>query len=216
MSKEVKYYNSKEEKINVITHAIGLVLSIAALVLLVVYSSLYGTVWHITSFAIFGASLIVLYAASTLYHYVQNPKLRFKLNIFDHAAIYVLIAGTYTPFALVVLPNTIGWIIFGISWWLALFGIIFKLFYIGKYDKLSTIAYVLMGWVIIIAIKPLIENFPLEGLLWLLAGGLSYTFGALLYSIKSMRYNHAIFHIFVLFGSFCHFMAVFFYVLPSS
>ncbi len=216
MSKEVKYYNSKEEKINVITHAIGLVLSIAALVLLVVYSSLYGTVWHITSFAIFGASLIVLYAASTLYHYVQNPKLRFKLNIFDHAAIYVLIAGTYTPFALVVLPNTIGWIIFGISWGLALFGIIFKLFYIGKYDKLSTIAYVLMGWVIIIAIKPLIENFPLEGLLWLLAGGLSYTFGALLYSIKSMRYNHAIFHIFVLFGSFCHFMAVFFYVLPSS
>ncbi len=216
MSKEVKYYNSKEEKINVITHAIGLVLSIAALVLLVVYSSLYGTVWHITSFAIFGASLIVLYAASTLYHYVQNPKLRFKLNIFDHAAIYVLIAGTYTPFALVVLPNTIGWIIFGISWGLALFGIIFKLFYIGKYDKLSTIAYVLMGWVIIIAIKPLVENFPLEGLLWLLAGGLSYTFGALLYSIKSMKYNHAIFHIFVLFGSFCHFMAVFFYVLPSS
>ncbi len=216
MSKEVKYYSSKEEKINVITHAIGLVLSIAALALLVVYTSLYGTAWHITSFAIFGASLIVLYAASTLYHYVQNPKLRFKLNIFDHAAIYVLIAGTYTPFALVVLPNTIGWVIFGISWGLALFGIIFKLFYIGKYDKISTIAYVLMGWVIIIAIKPLVENFPLEGLLWLLAGGLSYTFGALLYSIKSLKYNHAIFHIFVLFGSFCHFMAVFFYVLPSK
>ncbi|MEN8124418.1 MAG: hemolysin III family protein [Bacteroidota bacterium] len=216
MSEKVKYYDSKEEKLNVITHAIGLVLSIAALVLLVVYSSIYGNVWHITSFAIFGASLIVLYAASTLYHYVQNPKLRFKLNIFDHAAIYVLIAGTYTPFALVVLHGTIGWVIFGISWGLALFGIIFKLFFIGKYDKISTIAYVLMGWVIIIAIKPLIENFPLKGLLWLLAGGLSYTFGALLYNMKSLKYNHAIFHIFVLIGSFCHFMAVFFYVLPSS
>jgi len=216
MSEKIKYYDSKEEKLNVITHAIGLILSIAALVLLVVYSSIYGNVWHITSFAIFGGSLIVLYAASTLYHYVQNPKLRLKLNVFDHAAIYVLIAGTYTPFALVVLHGTIGWVIFGISWGLAFFGIIFKLFYIGKYDKISTIAYVLMGWVIIIAIKPLIENFPLKGLLWLLAGGLSYTFGALLYSMKGMKYNHAIFHIFVLFGSFCHFMAVFFYVLPSS
>lgn len=214
MSKKVTYYNSKEEKINIITHAAGLVLSIIALVLLVVYSSIYGTVWHITSFAIFGSSLIVLYAASTLYHYVQNPKLRFKLNIFDHAAIYVLIAGTYTPFALVVLPDKIGWVIFGLSWGLALFGIIFKLFYIGKYDKISTIAYILMGWVIIIAIKPLIENFSSEGLIWLLAGGLFYTFGALLYSMKSIKYNHAIFHVFVLLGSFCHFISVFFYVLP--
>ncbi len=216
MSQKAKYYDPKEEKINVLTHAFGLVLSIIALVLLVVYSSIYGTVWHITSFAIFGASLIVLYAASTLYHYVQNPELRLKLNIFDHASIYVLIAGSYTPFALVVLHGTIGWIIFGISWGLALIGIIFKLFYIGKYDKISTIAYVLMGWVIIIAIKPLIDNFPLKGLIWLLASGLAYTIGAILYSIKSIKYNHAIFHIFVLFGSFCHFMAVFFYVLPNT
>ena len=216
MKDKVTYYESKEEKLNVITHGLGLLLSIAALVLLVIYASKYGTVWHITSFAIFGASLIVLYAASTLYHYAKNPSLRFKLNILDHSAIYVLIAGTYTPFCLVVLKGWVGWTIFGVSWGLALIGIIFKIFYIGKYDRISTIAYVLMGWVIIFAIKPLINEFPVKGLIWLLAGGLAYSIGAILYSRKSIRYNHAIFHVFVLIGSFCHFMAVFFYVLPSQ
>lgn len=210
------FYETKEEKLNVITHGIGFLLSIAALVLLVVYASKDGTVWHITSFAIFGASLIVLYAASTLYHYTQNPSLRAKLNILDHSAIYVLIAGTYTPFTLVILKGWVGWTIFGLSWGLAIAGIVFKVFYFGKYDKISTIAYVFMGWVIIFAIKPLIDSFPFEGLMWLLAGGVSYTLGALFYSVKKIRYNHAIFHVFVLIGSFCHFMAVFFYVLPAK
>ncbi len=214
MEKEVRYYEPKEEKLNVITHAIGLILSVLALVLLVVYSSLYGDVWQITSFSIFGTSLIVLYSASTLYHYSKNPKLRNRLNIFDHASIYVLIAGTYTPFALVVLHGTIGWIIFGISWGLALIGIVFKLFFTGRFDKLSTLAYVLMGWIIIFAIKPLIHNLPLNGLIWLAAGGIFYTIGAILYSMNKLKYNHAIFHIFVLLGSFCHFMSIFFYVLP--
>jgi hemolysin III len=212
--KNVKYYDKKEEKLNVLSHGIGLVLSIIALVLLVVYASLEGNSWHIVSFSIYGASLIVLYAASTLYHYVQSPKLRYRLNIFDHASIYILIAGTYTPFTLVVLNGWVGWTIFGVSWGLALTGVILKLFFIGKYDKISTIAYVLMGWLIIFAIKPLVHNLPLDGLLWLLAGGIFYTVGAVLYSIKSIKYNHAIFHIFVLLGSFSHFMAVFFYVLP--
>ena len=216
MKKKNTFYDTKEETLNVITHAIGFLLSIAALVLLVVYASKEGNVWHITSFAIFGASLIVLYAASTLYHYTQNPDLRAKLNIFDHSAIYVLIAGTYTPFTLVILKGWIGWTIFGLSWGLAIAGIIFKVFYFGKYDKISTIAYVLMGWVIIFAIKPLIDSFPFEGLMWLLAGGVSYTLGALFYSINKIRFNHVIFHVFVLIGSFCHFMAVFFYVLPAK
>lgn len=216
MSHKVKYYESEEEKINIITHAIGLVLSVAALVLLVVYSSIYGSAWHITSFAIFGASLILLYSASTAYHYSKNPKIRNRLNIFDHAAIYVLIAGTYTPFTLVVLNGWVGWTIFGISWGLAIIGIVLKLFYTGKYDKISTAAYVLMGWMIIFAIKPLIDNFSSQGLYWLLAGGIFYTLGALLYSMKSLQYNHAIFHIFVLLGSFSHFIAVFFYVLPME
>lgn len=212
--KRVTYYDPKEEKLNVISHGLGLVLSIVALVLLVVYSSIYGSNWHIVSFSIYGASLILLYSASTLYHYVQNPKWRQKLNIFDHAAIYILIAGTYTPFTLVVLKGWVGWTIFGVSWALAIFGVIFKLYFTGKYDKISTMAYVLMGWLIIFAIKPLINNFPIEGLLWLLAGGIFYTIGAILYSIRSVKYNHAIFHIFVLLGSFSHFIAVFFYVLP--
>ncbi len=216
MEKNGNFYDSKEETLNVITHGIGFLLSIAALVILVVSASKYGTAKHITSFAIFGSSLIVLYAASTLYHYAKNPETRLKLNIFDHAAIYVLIAGTYTPFTLVVLKGWVGWTIFGVSWGLALAGIIFKVFYFGKYDKLSTIAYVLMGWVIIFAIKPLIENFPTPGLIWLFGGGLAYSIGAFFYAYKGIRFNHAIFHVFVLLGSFCHFMAVFLYVLPQQ
>lgn len=212
--KDIKFYDPKEEKLNVISHGFGLILSIVALVLLVVYASLYGSAWHIVSFSIYGASLIVLYSASTLYHYTQTPKLRHRLNIFDHASIYILIAGTYTPFTLVVLNGWVGWTIFGVSWGLALTGVILKLFFTGRFDKISTIAYVLMGWLIIFAIKPLVSGLSFEGLLWLFSGGLAYTIGAILYSIKGMKYNHAIFHIFVLIGSFCHFMAVFFYVLP--
>ena len=212
--KKITYYDPKEEKLNVISHAFGLVLSIIALVLLVVFASLEGSAWHIVSFSIYGASLIVLYAASTFYHNSKTPKLRYRLNIFDHASIYILIAGTYTPFTLVVLDGWVGWTIFGVSWGLAFTGVILKLFFIGKYDKISTIAYVLMVWLIVFAIKPLVQNLPIEGLMWLLGGGISYTVGAILYSIKSIKYNHAIFHIFVLLGSFCHFIAVFFYVLP--
>ena len=210
----VKYYSPLEESINISSHAIGFLLSLAATALLVTYASLDGTVWHIVSFSIYGASLIVLYSASTLYHYTQTPILRHRLNIFDHASIYILIAGTYTPFTLVVLNGWVGWTIFGVSWGLALTGVILKLFFTGRFDKISTIAYVLMGWLIIFAIKPLISGLSIEGLLWLFSGGLAYTIGAILYSIKGMKYNHAIFHIFVLLGSFCHFIAVFFYVLP--
>lgn len=212
----IKYYSPIEEKINIISHAIGFMLSIVALVLLVTHATLHGDVWHIVSFSIFGASLIILYAASTFYHSAKKSELRNRLKIIDHASIYVLIAGTYTPFTLVTLSGTIGWVIFGISWGLALAGIILKLFFTGKYNLISTIMYVLMGWIIVFAIKPLINNLPLEGLLWLFAGGISYTIGATLYSIKKIKFNHAVFHMFVLIGSFCHFMSVFFYVLPSE
>ena len=212
----IKDYSPLEEKINIISHAIGFILSIVALVFLVTHSIKHGDVWSIVSFSIFGASLIILYAASTFYHSAKKSETRNRLKIIDHASIYVLIAGTYTPFTLVTLKGTIGWVIFGISWGLALTGIILKLFFTGKYNLISTIMYVLMGWVIVFAIKPLINNLPLEGLLWLFAGGISYTIGAILYSIKKIKLNHAIFHMFVLIGSFCHFMSVFFYVLPSE
>ncbi len=209
-------YSLQEERYNITSHALGLVLSLAALPLLVVRASLYGNVWHVVSFSIFGASLVILYAASTLYHSARTIRLRKRLNILDHATIYVLIAGTYTPFTIVTLNGTIGWVIFGISWGLALAGVILKLFFTGKYNLLSTIMYVLMGWVIIFAIKPLVNNLPAEGLIWLFAGGFSYTIGAILYSIKRIKFNHAIFHIFVLIGSFCHFMSVYFYVLTGN
>jgi len=212
-NKHLTYYNTTEEKLNVITHAVGLVLSIVALVLLIIHASYHGSAKHIVSFTIFGASLILLYSASTFYHYSQNPDLRKKLNILDHASIYVLIAGTYTPFTLVTLKGWLGWTIFGITWGVAIIGVGLKLFYTGRFDKISTIAYVAMGWIIIFAIKPLIASLPLNGLYWLLAGGIFYTVGAVLYSISKLKYNHAIFHIFVLLGSFSHFMAVYFYVL---
>jgi len=212
----INYYSPIEEKINIISHAIGFILSIVAFIFLVIHANLHGNVCHIVSFSIFGASLITLYAASTFYHSAKKSELRNRLKIIDHASIYILIAGTYTPFTLVTLKGTIGWVIFGTTWGLALTGIILKLFLTGKYNLISTIMYVLMGWVIVFAIKPLINNLPLEGLIWLLVGGISYTIGAILYSIKKIKFNHAIFHMFVLSGSFCQFMSVFFYVFPSE
>lgn len=211
MSK-VNYYPPKEEKLNVWTHFIGLILSLVALTVLVVKSSLFGNVWQIVSFSIYGGSMILLYLASTLYHNSKTPKIRARLNVFDHAAIYVLIAGTYTPFTLVTLNGVVGWVLFGVTWGVAVLGIILKLFYFGKYDKLSTIMYVFMGWLALFAIKPLIENLSIEGLIWLLIGGIFYTIGAVLYSINKLHFNHAIFHVFVLLGSISHFVSIFFYV----
>jgi len=208
-----KYYSPTEEKINVISHAVGFFLSSVALVFLVVRAGMYGNVLHVVSFTIFGVSLMVLYAASSLYHNAKQPEVRKRLKIFDHASIYLLIAGTYTPFTLVTLEGNTGWVIFGISWGIALVGITLKLFFTGRYSVASTVMYVLMGWVIIFAIKPLVLNLSADGLFWLFLGGVAYTVGAVLYSIKKIKFNHAIFHLLVLIGSFCHFVAVYFYVL---
>ncbi|MDP2089292.1 MAG: hemolysin III family protein [Flavobacteriaceae bacterium] len=213
-NRPIKFYNPLEEKINIITHAIGIGLSIVALVLLVVFASIYGTVWHIVSFSIYGASLLALYSASTIYHSIQNPKWRYRFNIVDHSAIYILIAGTYTPFTLVTLNGTVGWVLFGVTWGIAAIGIIFKIFFTGKFDIVSTIAYVVMGWIVIFAINPLMDNLSTNGLIWLFAGGLFYTLGAIIYAIQKIKFNHAIFHVFVLLGSISHFLTVFLYVLP--
>lgn len=210
--KGIKFYSPLEEKINVTTHAAGLVLSVIALVLLVTRAIRQGNIWHIVSFSIFGVSLCVLYAASTFYHNSKEPELRSKLRVFDHASIYVLIAGTYTPYTIVTLNGLTGWVIFGISWGLAISGIILKLFFTGKYDFISTLMYVFMGWIIIFAIKPLLINLSSDGIFWLIAGGISYTLGAVIYSIKKIKFNHAIFHIFVLIGSGCHFLSIYLYV----
>lgn len=210
----IKFYSPVEEAINIGSHALGLALSVVALIFLVVKSSLYGDVRHVVSFSIYGASLIILYTASTLYHSAKNPKVRKHLKVFDHAAIYVLIAGSYTPYALVTLKETAsGWVLFGVSWGVAIIGVVLKLFYTGRFTLISTLAYVLMGWMVVFVLNPLVENLPDKGLDWLIAGGLSYTIGAVIYAIHKVKFNHAIFHVFVLLGSFCHFMSVYFYVL---
>ena len=206
------HYSQNEERLNVLTHAFGLLLSGIALPFLIVKSYDYDGFWKPASLIIYGISLIVLYAASTWYHSAKDPQLRRKLNIFDHAAIYVLIAGTYSPFALLVLEGTLGWGIFGFTWIFAFSGVILKLFYTGRFDKLSTLLYVLMGWQIMFVINPLMDRLPTEGLQLLFAGGVFYTVGAFLYSMKKLHYNHAIFHAFVVMGSICHFFSVFYYL----
>lgn len=214
--KIVNRYPPVEEKLNVVSHAIGLFLSIVALVFLVVRATHFGDARLVISFSIFGFSLILLYAASTLYHCIQSPVLRSRLHIIDHASIYVLIAGTYTPFTLVTLNGLTGWVLFGISWGLAISGFILKLFFTGRYNILSTVMYVLMGWMIVFAVKPLVLHLPFGGLFWLFSGGIAYTLGAILYTIDQLKFNHAVFHLLVLIGSFCHFMSVYFYVLPNG
>lgn len=205
-------YSKKEEQLNIITHAFGLILSVIAFPFLVLKGLLFNGFWKPASIFVFGLSLIILYAASTFYHAATKPSLRRKLNIFDHAAIYVLIAGSYTPFTLITLEGKVGWIIFALTWFFALTGVVLKLFFTGRFDKTSTIMYVLMGWQIVFAISPLLEKLSEQGLFWLFVGGIFYTIGAVLYSIKKIPYNHAIFHFFVLAGSLSHFISIYYYV----
>ncbi len=209
-------YSPQEERFNVISHAIGFLLSIVALILLISKTVPLGNTLHIVSIIIYGVSLLVMYAASTLYHNEKAPKLRMRLKIFDHAAIFLLIAGTYAPYTLITLNETVGWMIFSVVWGIAFAGIILKLFFTGKYKIVSTIMYVLMAWVIVFVVKPLMDNLSIEGLFWLAAGGVAYMIGALLYSIEKIKFNHAIFHVFVLIGSFCHFYSIYAYVLPTK
>ncbi len=210
----IKYYQPKEEYWNILTHGFGFFMSIVGAVLLLLRAEEYGNGRLTLSFVVFALGLILLYAASTFYHSAKNPVWRFRLKVLDHIAIFILIAGTYTPFALITLKGTTGWIIFGIAWGIALTGTVLKIFFTGKYSTLSTLLYVGMGWIIIFAIKPLIDNLAAGGLWWLFAGGFFYTLGAVLYSIKKIPYNHALFHLFVLLGSFSHFMAIYMHVSP--
>ena len=210
---KVRTYSPLEEKLNIYSHGLGFLLAIPATVMLILKASMHGNAWQIVSVSIYGLSMMTLYLASTLYHSATDPKRRHRLNVFDHASIYLLIAGTYTPFVLVTLRGPWGWSLFGVVWAAAIGGIIFKIFYTGRFDLASTIAYVVMGSIVLIAIKPLIAHLPLPGLYWLVAGGVSYIVGAVLYMQTKMLYHHAVFHLFVLLGSFCHFWAIYWYVI---
>jgi len=203
-----------EEVMNAVTHGIGTLLAVAGLVLLTVFAYQLGEIWHIVSFSIYGTTLVLLYLASTLYHSFTNERVKHIFKILDHSAIYLLIAGTYTPFTLVPLHGTLGWTVFGLVWGLAILGIVLKVFFVGRFKIISTMCYILMGWFIVIAIKPLIATVAPEGIMWLVIGGLFYTLGSVFYLWKVIPYNHAIWHLFVLAGSISHFIAVFFYVLP--
>lgn len=203
-----------EEILNSITGGIGLLLSVAGLSVLVVFASLYGTAWHVVSVSIYGATLVLLYGATTLYHSIPHPTAKRILRVIDHVSIYLLIAGTYTPFALVTLRGGWGWTLFGLAWGLCFFGILFKVVFATRYDFISTALYVAMGWLVLIAIKPVMAALPGEGLVMLLIGGLSYTFGVVFYLLDHrIPFFHALWHLFVLGGSIMHWFAVMFAVV---
>ena len=205
------HFKRNEEIVNAITHGIGFLLAIAATAILTVRASIHGNAWHIVTYSIFGAGLINLYLASTLYHSSTRAQIKYYLNRFDHSSIYVLIAATYTPFTLVALKGAFGWVIFGLIWAMAIAGVVFKIwFYTTKFRTLSTWLYIAMGWLIIIAIVPIVKNLPNISLWFLFAGGLSYSIGTFFYLKKSIPFGHGIFHLFILGGSICHFFALFY------
>lgn len=201
-----------EEKMNAITHGAGAILAVAGLISLILAACKHGGIWHIISFSVYGTSLVLLYLASTLYHSFTNNRTKHIFKIADHAAIYLLIAGTYTPFTLVSLHGSLGWTIFGVIWGLAAVGIVFQLFFVKRFKFFATLCYAFMGWAILFAIKPLLAALPVAAIYWLLAGGILYTVGALFYLARRIPYNHAVWHLFVLGGSLTHFVAIIKYV----
>lgn len=213
----IRTYSKPEEILSASFHGLGICFSIIGLVVLLVYASFFADAWAVSSAIIFGISMITLYSASTIYHAVGDLKKKIKLKKFDHIAIYYLIAGTYTPFMLVNIRGTLGWTIFGVIWGLAVLGTILKLATDANGKKLWSVSlYLLMGWLIIAAIKPMLASVPEKGLLFLAIGGLSYTLGVLFYVWKSKPYTHAIWHLFVLGGTVLHFFAVFYSIIPKT
>jgi hemolysin III len=209
-------YTPGEEIANSVTHGIGLALAIAGMVVLTAFATRYGNAWHLVSCVIFTSTLILQYTFSTLYHSIQRPRAKHVMRILDHSAIFLLIAGTYTPFMLVNLRGTWGWALFAIVWALALLGVLFQVSLLRRWQGISLSLYIGMGWVVVVAIKPMLAAVAPGGLILLLLGGLAYTSGGGLYLWKRLRYSHAIWHGFVLTGSSLHFFAVLFYVIPQG
>lgn len=209
-------YTPREELANVITHGVGIALSVAGLAVLVTFAALYGDAWHVVSAAVFGLTLVLLYTASTLYHAFRDAATKRVLRKFDHAGIFLLIAGTYTPFLLVSLRGVWGWSLFGVVWGLGLAGVVLKFWLAGRFPVVSTLIYIAMGWLVLVAFRPLLAAVPSGGVGLLLAGGFCYTGGAVFYLWKRLPYHHAVWHVFVLAGSVCHWAAVFGFVIPDA
>ena len=204
------------ELANSATHGMGLALSVAGCAVLVTLAALRGNAWHIVACSIYGGTLVCLYGASTVYHSVRSRRLKRILRIVDHSTIYLLIAGTYTPFTLVLLKGGWGWTLFGLVWGLSLAGILLKVWFVDRLPVVSTMVYVALGWLVIIAIKPVVALVPVAAILWLLAGGLLYTAGVGFFAWQKLPYHHAIWHLFVMGGSVCHYLAVMYYVVPAK
>ena len=203
-----------EEIANSITHGIGAALATAALTILLVFAALKGDAWQVVSFAIYGTSLVLMYTCSTLYHAFTHKRAKRYFRIMDHSSIFLLIAGTYTPITLLALRNTgWGWTIFSLIWGMAILGILFKFLFYGKLEKLSVVFYVAMGWLAIIAIKPMLANLPTGLLIWIAIGGLSYTLGIIFYAWTKLPFSHSIWHLFVLGGSISHFFGILLYLV---
>jgi hemolysin III len=207
-------YTLGEEIANAITHGVGALASIAALVALVVAAAVWGNVWHLVSAIVYGVSLFVLYMASTLYHAIQNPKACRVFKVIDHAGIYLLIAGTYTPFTLVAIRDDGGWWLFAVVWALAITGIALEAAWVDRPRWLSSLVYLGMGWLAVFAIKPIVANLAPGGVRLLIAGGVAYTAGTVFYVMKRIKWMHAVWHLWVLAGSVLHFRSVMLYVFP--
>lgn len=199
---------SKDELASALTHTVGVIASLAGGTVLITMAALGGSAYHIVGTAVFAASLVLLYSASTAYHIALRDPLKRRLQVFDHCAIYVLIAGTYTPLTLTALRGPWGWTLFGVVWALALAGIAFKLFFTGRFPRVSTAIYIGMGWLVLIAAGPLVRAVDPVALAWLIAGGVAYTGGTAFYHSRRLPYAHTMWHLFVLMGSVCHTIAV--------
>lgn len=215
-SNSIPNYSLREDFASSMIHGAGFILAIIGMCLLIAYASIYGNAWHIVSCSIYGSTLVLLYTASTLYHSIRLAKARKVLRVLDHSTIFLLISGTYTPFTLVNLRGPWGWSIFGVIWALAVIGILFQTTGFLKGAKVSVAFYVAMGWVVVVAIKPMLSLVDTGGLVLLLLGGVAYTTGVVFYVWRQIPYNHAIWHVFVVAGSTLHFFAIFLYVIPLS
>ncbi|WP_211103896.1 PAQR family membrane homeostasis protein TrhA [Skermanella pratensis] len=209
-------YTLLEEIANAVTHGIGAVLSVAALVALVALAAVKDDVRVLVSLTIYGSTLVLLYLASTLYHAVRHARAKLVFKTCDHAAIFLLIAGTYTPYCLLVMDGAWGWTLFAVMWSIAAFGVVFKILHTNRYARLSLMLYLCMGWLGVFAVGPIVANMATEGVLLLALGGLAYTGGVAFFLWESMPFNHAIWHLFVLAGSTCHFLSIYFYVAQGA
>ncbi|QHS22090.1 hemolysin III family protein [Virgibacillus sp. MSP4-1] len=206
-------YTKKEELVNGITHAIGAILSLFALFYLILYAADSGSFWRIFSVSVYGLSMFFMYTSSTFVHLVPRGRLKELFLMLDHSSIFLFIAGSYTPITLLLLKGTIGWILFGSVWGIALFGMIFKMIFIRKYTILTTVLYILLGWFVVVAWEPLTSKMAYNGIVLLIAGGLCYSIGTIFYLWRGFPYHHAIWHIFVLLGSGFHFYSIFYYIV---